>query len=111
MSNQKENFDETLDFESLRKEYMNEAVKVPLVKSEFIHYCQNPMTNIFGEGTIITMEIVQAPKSLQYKRLEERKSKVALENSTTAASKRKMFAISEVRETLFLETEPSLYDR
>jgi len=50
---------------------MNEAVKVPLVKSEFLHYCQNPMTNTFGKGTIISMEIVQAPKSLQYMRLEE----------------------------------------
>lgn len=64
-----------LDFRRLRNKYMEDTtVKLKFSKASFVHYCKNPYPydEAYGGGdTIITMELVQAPKGLKYTRLED----------------------------------------
>ena len=65
-----------LDFPALREEYVrDQTMKVPFVKSSFIHYskCPRKMT-INGrlyKDLVLTMELVQAPNCLDYSMLSD----------------------------------------
>lgn len=55
--------------------YMKDTTtKLKFSKASFLHYCQNPYVyeeQFGGSDTIVTMEIIQAPKGLQTKSLED----------------------------------------
>ena len=60
-----------LDFTQLRKEYVDETtIQIPFVKSSFVHYSKCPRNmKINGrkyKDLVLTMEVVQAPTSLNY---------------------------------------------
>lgn len=64
-----------LDFKQLRVKYMEDTTKkLKFSKASFLHYCQNPYVyaeKYGGEDTIITMELVQAPRGIKYTRLDD----------------------------------------
>jgi len=68
-----------LDFKKLRDDYMQDSTfKLPFVKSSFIHYAQCPVTlNIddvdFDNELVLTMELVQAPRNMNYTQLTDPK--------------------------------------
>ena len=67
--------DYTLDFTELREQYVQDStIKIPFVKSSFIHYSKCPRNmRINGKeynDLVITMELIQAPAQLTYTQLE-----------------------------------------
>lgn len=48
--------------------------KLKFSKASFLHYCKNPYVYAplhGGDDTIITMELVQAPRGLQFTKLDD----------------------------------------
>lgn len=61
-----------MDFQALREQYEKDSsIKVPFVKSSFVHYSKCPRKmKINGKeynDLVITMELIQAPAHLDYK--------------------------------------------
>ena len=68
-----------LDFTELCKNYVDETtIKIPFVKSSFVHYSKCPRAmEINGKeykDLVITMEVVQAPNNLNYTQLSDPKA-------------------------------------
>ena len=60
-----------LDFGKLRNQYVEDSsVKIPFVKSSFVHYSKCPRNMTINgreyKDLVITMEVVQAPNHLNY---------------------------------------------
>jgi len=60
-----------LDFTELRKEYVDSSsVKIPFVKSSFVHYSKCPRNMTINgkeyKDLVVTMEVIQAPETLKY---------------------------------------------
>ena len=68
-----------LNFGELRKDYVNDSnIKLPFVKSSFIHYAACPLNLKIGDEVlnnelVLTMELVQAPKHLKQTQLTDPK--------------------------------------
>ena len=74
-----------LDFNALTAQYKKDAAfKLPFVKSSFIHYAGCPQSMIidgvtYKDELVLTMELVQAPSHLKYKKLTDPKAARKLE--------------------------------
>ena len=70
-----------LDFRELKKEYVRDTnVKLPFVKSSFVHYAACPLNIQLGElkledELVLTMELVQAPGHVKNMNLTDPKLK------------------------------------
>lgn len=69
----------TLDFGQLRQNYVNDSsVKIPFVKSSFVHYSKCPRNMTINgkeyKDLVITMEVIQAPDHLTYTQLSDPKA-------------------------------------
>jgi len=79
-----------LNFKELRQKYMEDStIKMPFVKSSFVHYAKCPVKFEYQEreynSTLITMELVQAPMNMTYTALKD--PKVAKEQEKAAKLK------------------------
>ena len=68
-----------LNFDQLREDHVNDSnIKIPFVKSSFIHYAQCPLNlklddQELNNELVLTMELVQAPKHLKQTQLTDPK--------------------------------------
>ena len=74
-----------LNFNELKQQYVKDTnIKLPFVKSSFIHYAACPLNLQLGElelenELVLTMELVQAPGHVQNMKLTDPKAKRKME--------------------------------
>lgn len=85
----------SLDFTKLRKDYVQETtVKIPFVKSSFIHYSKCPRKMVINNkeytDLVLTMELIQAPQHLNYTQLEDPKTAMEQKKAELKLKKEQM---------------------
>ena len=88
-----------LDFSEMRKDYeQKSSVKIPFVKSSFVHYSKCPRNMVINgkeyKDLVVTMELIQAPETLKYNQLTD---------PVAAKKLKKMQAKEEAREKRLAE--------